>query len=74
MADIAEKTVTVTAELPQSVFDELLELAKKSGVSANTVLQQAIEAGLFFSEKQRQGSQVLIEYPDKTIKRVIVNR
>lgn len=68
---MAEKTVEVTAELPESLFNALKELAKTRGVSANTVLQQAIQTEKFFSDKERQGGQILFEGPDKTIKKII---
>lgn len=68
---MAEKTVQITAELPESLFNALIDLAKKRGVSANTVLQRAVETEKFFAEKEDEGSHVLIEERNKNIKRVI---
>lgn len=74
MTDPQEKTVTVTAELPESLLAALVDLANKRGVSANTVLQQAIEAEQFFSERTLGGGKILIEYPDGKINRVYMTK
>ena len=73
MADKDEKVV-ITAELPQSLLDKLVELANKRGVSANTVLQQAIEAEKFLDDKTESGSKILVEDAGKVIRQVIVKR
>jgi hypothetical protein len=69
MADTNE-TVTVSSTLPKSLFDVLVELAKKRGVSANTVLQDAIAREKYFSEKEASGASILIEEKDKSLKKV----
>jgi hypothetical protein len=74
MADTPEKTVTVTAELPQSMLDALVELAKKRGVNANTVIQQAILNETFLDEKESQGGTVLVEDAKKTLRKVKLSR
>lgn len=68
---MGEKTIPVSAELPEALYKVLVELADKRGVSANTVLQQALETEKYFADKERDGAKVLIEEHDKTIKRVI---
>ena len=65
-----EKTIPIKAELPESLYNALVELAKKRGVSANTVLQQALETEKYLADKEGQGAKVLIEEEDKTIKRI----
>jgi hypothetical protein len=72
MADSQEKTVTVTAELPESMLATLVDLANKRRVSANTVLQQAIQAEKFFSESIQHGGKILIEDASGRIDRVII--
>jgi hypothetical protein len=67
---MGEKTIPVTAELPESLYNALVELANKRGVSANTVLQQAVETEKYLSDKEGQGAKVLIEEQDKTLKRI----
>jgi hypothetical protein len=52
----------------------LEELAKKRGVSANTVLEQAIVTEKFLSDKQDAGNKVLIERKDRSLEQVILNR
>lgn len=69
MADTNE-TVTVSSTLPKNLFDVLVELAKKRGVSANTVLQDAIAREKYFSEKEASGASILIEEKDKSLKKV----
>jgi hypothetical protein len=66
-----EKTIPIKGELPESLFNALVELAKKRGVSANTVLQQALETETYLAGKERDGAKVLIEEADKTVKRVV---
>ena len=68
---MAEKVVPVTAELPESLYNSLIELAKKRGVSANTVLQQAIVSEQYFSEKEQQGSKILVEDANHKIRKVV---
>lgn len=67
----SERMIPVTAELPESLFDDLVALAKKRGVSANTVLQQALESEKYLSEKEAQGAKILVEESDRSFKRVV---
>ena len=69
MAD-ANEPVKVTADLSQEQLDELIRLAKKRGVSANTVLQDAIAREIYLSEKEDSGASILIEEKDKTFKKL----
>ena len=65
------KTITVTAELPEDLYETLVELAKKRGVTANTVLQQAIQTEQYLSEREAAGEKVLLEKSDRSLKRII---
>ena len=69
MAD-SDDTVPVTAQLSQEVFNALVQLAKERGVSANTVLQQAIAREKYLSDIEAGGASVLIEEKDKTFKKL----
>ena len=71
MGDASERTISITANVPESLYEILVDLANKRGVSANTVLQQAIGTEKYLADKEQQGAKVLIEEPDKTIKRVV---
>lgn len=66
-----EKKVPIKAELPEALYQALVDLANARGVSANTVLQQALESETYFASKERQGAKILIEEPDRTYKRVV---
>jgi hypothetical protein len=70
MAD-ANETVTVSSTLSKDLFDALIELAKKRGVSANTVVQEAIAREKYFSDKEADGASILIEEKDKTFKKLV---
>jgi hypothetical protein len=67
---MADETVTVSSTLPKDLFDALVELAKKRGVSANTVLQDAIAREKYFSDKENDGASILIEEKDRSLKKV----
>ena len=69
-----EKKVPITAELSEQALRTLEELAKKRGVSANTVLEQAIVTEKFLSDKQDAENKVLIERKDRSLEQVILNR
>jgi len=69
MAD-NEDMVPVTATLSRSLYDALVKLATERGVSANTVLQQAIAREKYLSDKEGSGASVLIEEKDKSIKKI----
>lgn len=69
MAD-NEDTVPITATLSKALYDALVKLATERGVSANTVLQQAIAREKFLSDKEGSGASVLIEERDKSIKKI----
>lgn len=71
---MAGKTVQISAEVPDDLFEALKSLAEKRGVSANTVLQQAIATEKYFDDQQEQGGSVLVEKSDKTIKRVVAKK
>jgi hypothetical protein len=69
MAD-NDELVSVTANLSKPLFDALVKLATERGVSANTVLQQAISREKYLSDKEGSGASILIEERDKTIKKL----
>ena len=70
MAD-ANDLVKFTADLPKALFDALVYLATKRGVTANTVLQEAVAREKYFPEKQATGASILIEEKDKSFKKVL---
>ncbi len=70
MADTT-KTVSITGEIPRSLYDALLELANKRGVSANTVLLQAIQTEKLLADNEAAGVKVLLEKPNRTFERLV---
>lgn len=68
---MSEKTVQISAEVPLELFEALKHLAEERGVSANTVLQQAIVREKYLADQEALGASVLVEKADKTIKRVV---
>lgn len=68
---MADEPVKVTANISQEQLDELVRMAKKRGVSANTVLQEAIAREIYLSSKEDSGASILIEEKDKTFKKVV---
>jgi predicted transcriptional regulator len=69
MSDSSKK-VSVTAEIPEDLYKSLLALAEKRGVSANTVLSQAINTEKYLSESEAAGDKVLMETPDRRLERL----
>ena len=63
--------VEVMAKLDKSVFDALVQLANARGVSANTVLQQAIRTEKLLSDNITQNDKLLIKKPNDSY--LIVN-
>ena len=70
MAD-ADEPVKITADLSKELFETLVDLAKKRGVTANTVLQEAIAREKYFSDKEASGASILIQEKDKSFKKVL---
>ena len=63
-------TVKITAEISREAFESLKKLAEKRGVSANTVLQQAITNETFIDQTVGESGKLLVEKPDKTFGRI----
>jgi predicted transcriptional regulator len=70
MAD-SPKTVSITAEIPEDLYNALLELANKRGVSANTVLSQAINTEKYLADSEAAGAKVLVERRDRKFERLV---
>jgi hypothetical protein len=67
---MSDDSVRVTAELPASLLETLEALARRRGVSANTVVLQAIQTEKFFADAIAAGKLVLLERHDRTMERV----
>lgn len=65
---------TVKAELTDEELRDLVELAKKRGVDANTVLQQALSTEKLLADNVGSGDELLIKRPDKTWGKVVFEK
>lgn len=63
--------IAINARVSKDQYDSLVELARQRGVSANTVLQQAIAREKLLSDKEQSGGIVLVQEKDKTFKKII---
>lgn len=67
----ANELIAINARVSKDQYDSLVELARQRGVSANTVLQQAIAREKLLSDKEQSGGIVLVQEKDKTFKRIV---
>jgi hypothetical protein len=68
--DVQEKTVRISAEIPESLFNQVVELANLRKVSANTVLEHALQTELYLASKESAGGSLLIQEGSGGIKKV----
>jgi hypothetical protein len=73
-SNTAGRMVSVSAELTAEQLEILRDLAGRRGVSANTVLQQAIKTEKLFADNVKANDEVLIRHPDNTYARVLFKR
>lgn len=72
--DQVSQLVSVEAELAPDAFEALKDLAEKRGLSANTVLQQAINTEKLLADNVGLDDEVLIKKSDNTYSKVLFNR
>ena len=68
---MAASQKTITAEIPEDLYQTLIALAQQRGVSANTVLVQAIQTEKYLADHEAEGAKILLEKPNRTFKRLI---
>lgn len=68
-----QQDVKVSAFLSPDLVKALDELAAQRGVTANTVLRQAIETEKFFAGEVKAGGKVLVEKPDRSFRLITFN-
>jgi hypothetical protein len=61
----------VQANLTDEDMKNLLEIAARRGVSANTVLQQAIATEKLISDNVKVGDDLIIKRPDNTVSKFV---
>jgi hypothetical protein len=67
MADAIPDMVPVTANLSREVYDQLVSIAARRGVDANTALMQAIGTEALFADNVGPNDKVLIRKPDNSV-------
>lgn len=68
---VVDLPARITVNLPAKVWEALEESAKKEGISKTEALRRAVWVYLFFIDRIRSGSEIVIERPDGTTERVI---
>jgi hypothetical protein len=61
----------VTVNLPEEMAAALRELAEQEGKTFTQALKEAISLKLFVADVVEQGGKLLVEYPDKTVERIL---
>ncbi len=69
--DVAELPARITVNLPTRVWDSLTGSARTDGISRTEALRRAVCVYLFFVERIRTGSEVILERPDGETERVV---
>ncbi len=73
-SSVSASSVSIQAEITPAQLEMLKELAGRRGVSANTVLQQAIETAKVLADNVHQADEVLIRRPDNTYLKVLFDQ
>jgi hypothetical protein len=71
---IMTQTVKVQAELPVDLFNALKELAIRRGVSANTIVQQAIRTEKLLADNVAPDDKVLITKKNNTVQQILFEK
>lgn len=66
------ESIVVQAELTPALYEALVSLARQRGISANTVLAQAITTERLFADNVSKGDEVLIKHPDMRTTRILM--
>lgn len=68
------ETVRVQADISRELFEALKELANRRGVTANTVIQQAIRSEKLLADNVGPDDTVLITKKDNTVQQVLFEK
>lgn len=63
--------VKLTVNLPDSTVEALKGIAQDRGITVTEALRQAVESQRFLQQEIQQGSKVLLEKPDDSLRQVI---
>ncbi|MBA3810035.1 MAG: hypothetical protein H0X27_00005 [Caulobacteraceae bacterium] len=64
----------VQANLTDADLQDLVEIAKRRGVDANTALQQAIATEKLILDNVQDGDDLLIKKPNNTVSKVVFSK
>lgn len=64
----------VQANLTDADLRDLVEIAKRRGVDANTALQQAISTEKLILDNVQDGDDLLIKKPNNTVSKVVFSK
>lgn len=67
------KPVKVTVNLPEDTVDAIKRIAEERGTTVTEAMRQVIESQRYLQQEIKQGSKVLIEKPDQSLRQVIFN-
>ncbi len=71
---MGRRLIKTSVTLPEEALNSLKEISANTGASMAEVLRKAIATEKFLQDRIAEGSKVLIEDKDKTLKQLILNR
>ena len=67
MSDVTK----VTVNLPNAVIEQLRALAAANNTTLTDAIKRSIEINKYLTDREREGSKLLIETPDKKFQQII---
>lgn len=64
--------VKVTVNLPEETVEAIRQIAERRGTTMTEALRQAIESEKFFDQEIRNGSKILVERPDNSVRQIVL--
>jgi bisphosphoglycerate-dependent phosphoglycerate mutase len=68
---VGTKPVKVTVNLPVETVEAIKKIAGERGTTVTEALRQVIESQRYLQQEIQQGSKVLIEKPDQSLRQLI---
>jgi len=66
--------VKMSVNLPQSVVDDLRAIAAERQITLTQAIKDAIAMEKYVTDERRDGSHLLVQKPDKTVREVVLLR
>ncbi len=64
-------SVKLTVNLPEDTVEGIKQIAEKRGITVTEALRQALETHRFLDTELRQGSKVLLEKRDRSLRQLV---